>query len=101
MGVAISVTGIAQVKIQGGNDKLLQSACELFLGKTEKDIRRVALETLEGHQRAIMGCMTVEVGGNDIHTHIHTHVHTHTALEGHKRAIMVCMTVEVGDHEHD
>jgi len=60
MGVAISVTGIAQVKIQGGNDKLLQSACELFLGKTEKDIRRVALETLEGHQRAIMGCMTVE-----------------------------------------
>lgn len=60
MGVAISVTGIAQVKVQGGNDKLLQAACELFLGKSEKDIRRVALETLEGHQRAIMGCMTVE-----------------------------------------
>jgi len=60
MGVAISVTGIAQVKIQGSNDKLLQSACELFLGKNEHDIRRVALETLEGHQRAIMGNMTVE-----------------------------------------
>ncbi|XP_012945240.1 flotillin-1 isoform X1 [Aplysia californica] len=60
MGVAISVTGIAQVKIQGGNDKLLQAACELFLGKSEREIRKVAQETLEGHQRAIMGNMTVE-----------------------------------------
>ncbi|KAI8779052.1 flotillin-1-like isoform X1 [Biomphalaria glabrata] len=60
LGVAISVTGIAQVKVQGTNDKLLQAACELFLGKSEKDIRKVAQETLEGHQRAIMGNMTVE-----------------------------------------
>ncbi|XP_059166429.1 flotillin-1-like isoform X1 [Physella acuta] len=60
LGVAISVTGIAQVKVQGNNDKLLQAACELFLGKSEKDIRKVAQETLEGHQRAIMGNMTVE-----------------------------------------
>ncbi|BFZ19982.1 hypothetical protein BsWGS_23023 [Bradybaena similaris] len=59
-GVSISVTGIAQVKVQGGNDKLLQAACELFLGKSEKEIRKVAQETLEGHQRAIMGNMTVE-----------------------------------------
>lgn len=40
---------------------MLESACELFLGKTNHDIERVALETLEGHQRAIMGNMTVEV----------------------------------------
>ncbi|GFN90193.1 flotillin-1 [Plakobranchus ocellatus] len=60
LGVAISVTGIAQVKVQGGNDKLLQAACELFLGKSERQIQKVAQETLEGHQRAIMGCMTVE-----------------------------------------
>ncbi|XP_046367466.1 flotillin-1-like isoform X1 [Haliotis rufescens] len=59
-GVAISVTGIAQVKIQGGNNAMLQSACELFLGKSETEIRNVAQETLEGHQRAIMGNMTVE-----------------------------------------
>lgn len=39
---------------------MLESACELFLGKTNHDIERVALETLEGHQRAIMGNMTVE-----------------------------------------
>jgi flotillin len=52
---------IAQVKIQGSSKEMLESACELFLGKTEHDIERVALETLEGHQRAIMGNMTVEV----------------------------------------
>lgn len=60
LGVAVSVTGIAQVKIQGSSKEMLESACELFLGKTNHDIERVALETLEGHQRAIMGNMTVE-----------------------------------------
>jgi len=60
LGVAISVTGIAQVKIQGQNREMLQAACQQFLGKREEDIRRIALETLEGHQRAIMGNMTVE-----------------------------------------
>lgn len=60
MGVPVSVTGVAQVKIQGGNKKILQSACELFLGKSEDDIKKVARETLEGHQRAILGQMTVE-----------------------------------------
>jgi flotillin len=60
-GVPISVTGIAQVKIQGQNEEMLLAACEQFLGKTEDEIQQVALETLEGHQRAIMGSMTVEV----------------------------------------
>ena len=36
------------------------AACEQFLGKNEDEITQVALETLEGHQRAIMGSMTVE-----------------------------------------
>ena len=52
---------LAQVKIQGQNNEMLQTACQQFLGKTENDIRRIAQETLEGHQRAIMGNMTVEV----------------------------------------
>lgn len=52
---------IPQVKVQGQNQEMLLAACEQFLGKAEKEIRRVALETLEGHQRAIMGSMTVEV----------------------------------------
>lgn len=38
---------------------MLLAACEQFLGKAEQEIRRVALETLEGHQRAIMGSMYV------------------------------------------
>ncbi|XP_052789241.1 flotillin-1-like isoform X4 [Mya arenaria] len=59
-GVAISVTGIAQVKVQGQSPEMLASACELFLGKSESEVRKVAQETLEGHQRAIMGNMTVE-----------------------------------------
>ncbi|OQV12744.1 Flotillin-1 [Hypsibius exemplaris] len=60
LGVACSVTGIAQVKIEGGREDLLRKACQQFLGKSAQEIHRIALETLEGHQRAIMGTMTVE-----------------------------------------
>lgn len=60
LGVAISVTGIAQVKVQGSNEEMLSAACQQFLGKREREICEVAKETLEGHQRAIMGNMTVE-----------------------------------------
>ncbi|XP_050502461.1 flotillin-1 isoform X1 [Diabrotica virgifera virgifera] len=59
-GVPISVTGIAQVKIQGQNEEMLLAACEQFLGKKQDEIQLIALHTLEGHQRAIMGSMTVE-----------------------------------------
>lgn len=59
-GVPISVTGIAQVKIQGQNKEMLAAACQMFLGKSEAEIAQIALETLEGHQRAIMAHMTVE-----------------------------------------
>jgi len=40
---------------------MLLAACEQFLGKQETEIQHIALVTLEGHQRAIMGSMTVEV----------------------------------------
>lgn len=59
-GVPISCVGVAQVKIQGQNQEMLANACMQFLGKSETEIREIALETLEGHQRAIMGNMTVE-----------------------------------------
>ncbi|XP_025416536.1 flotillin-1 [Sipha flava] len=59
-GVPLSVTGIAQVKIQGQNEEMLLTACEQFLGKPKQEIHEIALHTLEGHQRAIMGSMTVE-----------------------------------------
>lgn len=59
-GVAINVTGIAQIKIEAGVDSMRRSAIQQFLGKTPEQIAHVALATLEGHQRAIMGTMTVE-----------------------------------------
>ena len=52
-----------QVKIQAQNEEMLHTACQQFMGKHENEIRKIAMETLEGHQRAIMGCMTVEVQG--------------------------------------
>lgn len=50
-----------QVKIQGQNKEMLAAACQMFLGKSETEISHIALETLEGHQRAIIAHLTVEV----------------------------------------
>eukprot|EP00049_Salpingoeca_infusionum_P017703 m.354053 g.354053 ORF g.354053 m.354053 type:complete len:426 (-) comp16909_c0_seq1:2225-3502(-) len=58
-GVPVSVTGIAQVKVASSQD-MLAVACQQFLDKSEDEIKAIILETLEGHQRAIMGTMTVE-----------------------------------------
>merc|ERR1712180_27429 len=59
-GVPISVVGTAQVKINGSNLEMLESAAEQFGGKHEDEIKEICLATLEGHQRAIMGNMSVE-----------------------------------------
>lgn len=59
-GVPISVTGVAQVKVNGANEEMLRNAAEQFGGRNMEEIHHVARETLEGHQRAIMGSMTVE-----------------------------------------
>ncbi len=56
-GVAVSVDGVAQVKVKGNS--ILQAA-QQFLGKPLREIEEVALQTLEGNQRAILGTMTVE-----------------------------------------
>ncbi|MCH8226147.1 MAG: flotillin family protein [Chloroflexi bacterium] len=56
-GVAVSVDGVAQVKVKG--DSILRAA-QQFLGKRLQEIEEVALQTLEGNQRAILGTMTVE-----------------------------------------
>uniref|UniRef100_A0A3Q3AZ24 Flotillin n=1 Tax=Kryptolebias marmoratus TaxID=37003 RepID=A0A3Q3AZ24_KRYMA len=58
-GVAITVTGVAQVKVMV-DDELLGYACEQFLGKSVIEIKSVILQTLEGHLRAILGTLTVE-----------------------------------------
>merc|ERR1712117_85431 len=59
-GVPISVVGTAQVKINGEKQEMLELAAEQFGGKHPHEIQRICLETMEGHQRAIMGNMTVE-----------------------------------------
>jgi len=59
-GVPISVTGIAQVKINGANEDMIIAACEQFGDKSDDEVTNICLETMEGHQRAIMGNMTVE-----------------------------------------
>lgn len=58
-GVPIMVDGVAQVKVRG-DDVSIRTAAEQFLSKSQGDIMNVALQTLEGHLRAILGTMTVE-----------------------------------------
>lgn len=58
-GVAITVTGVAQVKVITDRD-LLAVACEQFMGKSVMEIKAVLLHTLEGHLRSILGTLTVE-----------------------------------------
>ena len=58
-GVSVSVDGVAQVKV-GRSEEAIRTAAEQFLGKSAEQIANVALQTLEGQQRAILGTMTVE-----------------------------------------
>jgi flotillin len=58
-GVPITVDGVAQVKIRG-DDVSIVTAAEQVLSKSQDEIRNVALQTLEGHLRAILGTLTVE-----------------------------------------
>ena len=58
-GVSVSVDGVAQVKV-GRSEEAIRTAAEQFLGKNVRQISEVALQTLEGQQRAILGTMTVE-----------------------------------------
>src|SRR5262245_29855827 len=58
-GVPIIVDGVAQVKIRG-DEASIRTASEQFLGKTVEEIKQVALQTVEGHLRAIIGTLSVE-----------------------------------------
>jgi flotillin len=58
-GVPIIVDGVAQVKV-GGDEHSIRTSSEQFLGKTPDQIKDIALQTVEGHLRAIIGTMTVE-----------------------------------------
>jgi flotillin len=58
-GVPIVVDGVAQVKIKG-DESSVRTASEQFLGKSVEQIKQVALQTVEGHLRAIIGTLSVE-----------------------------------------
>jgi len=58
-GVPVTVDGVAQVKI-ASDDVSIVTAAEQFLSKSQTEIKSVALQTLEGHLRGILGTMTVE-----------------------------------------
>ena len=59
-GVAISIDGIAQCKVNSESTQTMNLACQHFLGLKENAVNTVLNETLEGHQRAIISAMTVE-----------------------------------------
>lgn len=58
-GVPVKVDGVAQIKVKG-DDVSIATAAEQFLSKSTDEIKSVAMQTLEGHLRAILGTMTVE-----------------------------------------
>ncbi|TAK97218.1 MAG: flotillin family protein [Verrucomicrobia bacterium] len=58
-GVPVKVDGVAQIKVKG-DDISIATAAEQFLSKATEDIKNIAMQTLEGHLRAILGTMTVE-----------------------------------------
>ncbi len=58
-GVPVIVDGVAQVKIDESEESI-RTAAGQFLGRPVQEVRNVALQTMEGHLRAILGTMTVE-----------------------------------------
>ncbi len=58
-GVPVTVDGVAQVKV-GSDEVSMITAAEQFLSKNVAEIQNVALQTLEGHLRAILGTLSVE-----------------------------------------
>src|SRR5258706_1535386 len=58
-GVPVKVDGVAQIKVKG-DDISTAPAAEQFLSKDTAAIMNIAMQTMEGHLRAILGTMTVE-----------------------------------------
>ena len=63
-GVPVTVDGVAQIKVRG-DDLSIATAAEQFLSKSATEMKNVALQTLEGHLRAILGTLTPEQINSD------------------------------------
>jgi flotillin len=58
-GVPVRVDGVAQIKVKG-DDVSIATSAEQFLSKGSEEIKNIAMQTLEGHLRAILGTLSVE-----------------------------------------
>jgi flotillin len=58
-GAPLMVDGVAQIKVKG-DDISIATASEQFLSKGQRQIMEIALQTVEGHLRAIVGTLTIE-----------------------------------------
>jgi len=56
-GIPLSVEGIANIKV-AGEEPTIHNAIERLLGKTPKEIEKIAQETLEGNLRGVLASLT-------------------------------------------
>jgi flotillin len=63
-GIPLNVEGVANVKV-ASEEPTLANAIERFLGKPQKEIVRVAKETLEGNLRGVLATLTPEEVNHD------------------------------------
>ena len=70
-GVPLIVEGVAQIKIKK-DEASLRAAAERFLGKEPQEITKIALKTVQGHLRAILGAMNMEeLSRNRVQFNVH------------------------------
>jgi len=60
LGVPVEVTAVAQIKVNTQSKDTIRQAAQQFIGKSPHEVMDMFLKTVEGHQRAILGGMTVE-----------------------------------------
>jgi len=60
LGVPVEVTAVAQIKVNTETKETIRKAAQQFIGKRVDEVMDMFLKTVEGHQRAILGGMTVE-----------------------------------------
>lgn len=58
-GIPLKVEGVANIKI-AGSEPTIHNAIERLLGKTRKEIEKIAQETLEGNLRGVLASLTPE-----------------------------------------
>jgi len=63
-GIPLNVDAMANIKISS-NPLIIHNAIERFLGRDQKEIQRVAKETLEGHLRGVLATLTPEEVNED------------------------------------